>query len=230
MVENLDRLQNSNRYRKLNFKEVQTFFNLIDLKFLLKTGFFSKQKTILDIGCGFGFIPFEFKQRYNVKAYGVDIINPLNDIFIDGENSKLKKKAETIIKNINFIEKDILSLKVSDVNNNKFDFIYSFRTFMYLKYDTRLELVKNLYDNFLKIGGTMLIDLSGSSSKNNLTEQDLFEDYSIFKDSNGEFFDGFSVKEVSFMNDFKVSFVSNILIIKKKRKNLFSFKVGGNKK
>ena len=136
----IERLKQSQRDRYLDSVQIKEFFidmNLNDFK----------NKRVLEVGCGNGYVLVGLKKNNEIKPYGIDLF----DIEVL-ENKKY----------INFVKKDIFEANLKDFENEGFDFIYSFRMFAYLTHEEKFKLFNKLYREFLKPGGVMLIDIGGS--------------------------------------------------------------------
>jgi len=144
----LNRLVNSQRNREFNSGNIQNFFSDIDLSNF-------KKKRILEVGCGNGYVGIEIKKIYNSEVFSCDLLEP--------ENSNLKNEVK-------FVKGDISYLDLKDFGNKGFDLIFSYRMFLHLPAIEKIKIISNLYYNFLKPGGILLIDFAG-----NVEEEKYFE-------------------------------------------------------
>lgn len=145
---NIERLKESQRNRDFDSFQIKEFF-----KYEKLTSF--NNKRVLEVGCGNARTLIGLKNKINAKVYGCDILD------IDIVENKNQ---------INFVNKNIFDMSLSDVDNDGFDFIYSFRMFLYLEPEQKLKLFRKLYSDFLKIGGVLLIDFTGDVRKNSYSE------------------------------------------------------------
>ena len=138
------------RGRTLKSKQVEEFMSDLNTSF--------ENKKILEIGCGKGNVLRDIKLKYNCsELYGVDIFTPEKE-------------------NLNYFQH--LSLNLNDSKHisripDKLDIIFSFRCFMYLSIDIRIQTIKTYYSK-LKMGGVMLIDMCGTpESPSEISDNDL---------------------------------------------------------
>lgn len=164
MVANLNN-PNMNRDRDFNDPSIQKFFN-----YALTNNFlppiYKKKSKILELGCGNGKTLKNLKEAHpNLEIYGVD------KIFL--KNNENKTPQETC-PSIKFIQKDILDLKLSDFNNQRFNFIFSFRVFIYLDFNEKIKMLEKIYNELLENKSFALIDFGGGVDKFNfnVTPQD----------------------------------------------------------
>lgn len=126
------------RGRTLRSKQIKNFMSDLDLIF--------ENKRILEVGCGKGNLLRDIKIKFlKSEVYGIDIYTPVK------ENMEYFQYI-----NLDLNQNDFM-IKIPE----RLDIIFSFRCFMYLNIDKRLELIRGFYEK-LKIGGTMLIDICGS--------------------------------------------------------------------
>ena len=136
--------ENMMRERDFDNLHVQSFFSdLEDFEF--------KNKRVLELGCGKGNTLIDIKQKFNSNCFGVDLENFVED--------KQKDK-------FSLVEKNLLNISLNDFDKKGFDFIFSFRVFMYLNYVEKLSVLENIYNNLLVFGGIALIDFAGSVNNN----------------------------------------------------------------
>lgn len=135
-----------NRFKEGHYIGLPADFNDLFVKTrvdLLKQipGFFDKEKTLVDVGCGNGNTVFLLSEYFN-KCYGIDIFE---------ENKKL---FEEIKKERNCDNCEIILMNVEDEKTNlKFDRLVCFEVIEHLKKE---ESVKKLFD-MLKPDGKIAI-------------------------------------------------------------------------
>lgn len=133
------------RNRNFDDCQIQEFFKEIKFKNL-------KKAKILELGCGEGRVINFLNKNSHYFCFGVDLLD---------KNPSL---------NFNFIKKNILNVILKDFDNNRFDFIYSFRVFCYLSEIEKRFVIKNIYNNLLNIGGVALIDIVGDGRNKKFVE------------------------------------------------------------
>jgi trans-aconitate 2-methyltransferase len=112
---------------------------------------FCGDEVVLDVGCGDGQLTAELAQSLSQgKVVGVD------------GSASMISEAKQSYPEVSFYHSDIAVFDCSE----RFDFIYSFRTFHWIK--DKVPVIKNL-KRLLKPGGTILIQ-QGSSDYNSLFE------------------------------------------------------------
>ncbi len=137
------------RGRSKNSKQIQNFLSDLDISF--------ENKTILEIGCGKGNLLRDLKISFpGVKAYGIDLYSPAKENLKYFQHLSLDLNQKNVISSI----------------KNRFDIIFSFRCFMYLDIDKRINLIKECYEK-LNPKGSILIDICGSKENpSELSEED----------------------------------------------------------
>lgn len=129
------------RVRSLNH-ELTAFFEGIDLESLLR-----KSHKVLELGCGCGYTLRDLRDRFGVKAYGIDL-----DLF----NLKFSDLIASVIgisTGVRFRTGDIQNLPYND---GTFDFVFSYKAFEYVL--DKLQGLKEAH-RVMKIGAKAFIDL-----------------------------------------------------------------------
>lgn len=139
--------ENIERDRGLESPQIQEFFKD-------RTKKLGKNKRVLELGCGRGRVLEELQEKYGFSEYyGVD----KEDVML------IDRKRY-----IHFVQKKITDISLKDFNNKRFDFIFSFRTFLYLTSNEKLETIEKIYNELLNLGGEALIDFCGTIDNENV--------------------------------------------------------------
>lgn len=128
-----------NGYRALRKKE-DNYNDLLEQPAMIDLLPDLQQKTVLDLGCGYGCNCAEFIKRGAQKVIGVDISKRMLAV----------ARAEYAHENIEYSNMDMT--RISEIPQ-KFDFVYSSLAFHYIEDFSRL--VADIYDR-LNDGGTLL--------------------------------------------------------------------------
>ena len=128
-------MQSKKFYEKLGNSKLKGKREKLDSKdiFLIKT-FCSTNQSVLDLGCGKGYLSYEFARRGN------------NVLAIDGSESMLNyAKTKNNHPNIKYVLSDLLDLKI----NQKFDLVFAINSLVHIKIlePILIEIHKSLKKN-----------------------------------------------------------------------------------
>lgn len=133
-------MQSKKFYEKLGKSGLKSKREKLDSKdiFLIKT-YSSTNQNVLDLGCGKGYLSYEFAKRKN------------NVLAIDGSESMLNyAKTKNSHPNIKYVLSDLQSLKI----NQKFDLVFAINSLVHIKI---LEPVLTKIHNLLKKNGKFIL-------------------------------------------------------------------------
>jgi len=152
--------------RDLNSVHIQEFFSHLPsgIDYVLKRKNIIFKKDVLEIGCGDGNTIIDVANKFAVNAYT-----------IDKEIPKRYKDMRKVV----FIQYNLKDIENLYVKKLKFDFRYSFRVFLHLDMQTRINVVEYIL-NSLNEGGIAIIDYSGDYSKRRFDSND-DDNYLILK-------------------------------------------------
>ena len=107
-------------------------------------------KSILELGCGNGWVLRDEFSKYNIKSY----------FGVDGAKSMIEKaKTQNIYEDKDKFQYQMQDLTKLDVNNQSFDFIFSMEVMYYLQEDEVKALLSQISNNLLKDDGIFIFGI-----------------------------------------------------------------------